>query len=83
MSEFKDKIKIHLRHVVAVNGGLADLARRVSEVPSTVSFLAGYVCGLISFGRYVDLGTLAQSALSQDEVRLVHDVVRTTLASEG
>ncbi len=66
------------------NGGAAELLRRSSEIPGTVGFVAGYVCGMIARDRLsrLELGGLGDTLLSQHEVRLVHDLVRLKIETE-
>lgn len=85
-ADFMREIEPFLDHAVRQCGGVADLTERSRAVPGTVTFVAGYVCGMIAYQRYVrawsdrsGTASIADTGLTQDEIRRVHDVVRLAI----
>lgn len=83
---FKREAGAFVSHAVEQNGGVAALAERSLSIPSTVAFVAGYVCGMIAYQRYVRAwdplvrtASVSATGLSPDEVRRVHDLVRLAI----
>lgn len=89
--DFKTYAQKYVRYAIQQNGGKDALSERVTAIPSTVSFVAGFACGAMSVGRSLE-GTRYESArespfsrppspLAMDEVRRVHDMVRLELVT--
>lgn len=82
----KKELSAHVEHALAQNGGVAALAERAAAIPGTVTFVAGYVCGLVACARYVRAygagqrgASVVDTGLSHEEVRRVHDMVRLAI----
>ncbi len=86
--QFKREVTPHLRLCLEANGGAASLAKRAEEIPSTLSFIAGWTCGALQAQRerrWQVVGYLAGEptpTLSVEEIRRIHDMTRMALAGE-
>lgn len=90
---FKAEVKGHLERAIASNGGLSLLQQRYREIPSTCTFLAGWVCAAMTHDRaykavmrgsetYQD-ALRDFTKLSAEAIRRVHDLTRLALESQS
>ena len=88
VDDFRREVESFLDHAIRQNGGIPELSERSRAVPGTVTFIAGYVCGMLAYQRYVKAwshrtgtASIQDTGLTQDEVRQVHDLVRLAICA--